>query len=78
MSFMHELRGIFGPQYRRFMMAFHTFSLWDMAIPLNHTEMTFLTGHPSRNILPMIEIPAFDLDVPFRLDVTGITTSNGT
>jgi hypothetical protein len=78
MFFMHELRSIFGPQYRRFIMAFSTFSLWDMAIPSYHIDMTLLTGHPSGDILPVIEIPTFYLDIPFWLNVTGITTSNGT
>jgi hypothetical protein len=59
-------------------MAFNTFSLWDMAIALNHAEMTFLTGHPSGNILPVIEVPAFDLDIPFRLNMTGSTPSDRT
>jgi len=78
MFFMHDLRGIFGTQYHRFFMAFDTFSLWHMAIPLNHTEMTFLTGHPSSDILPMIEIPTFDFNVPFGLDVARGTSSNST
>jgi hypothetical protein len=57
-------------------MALYTFPLRDMTIPLDHTEMAFLTGHPPGNIFLMIEIPAFDLDIPFRLNMTGSTTSD--
>jgi hypothetical protein len=59
-------------------MALHTFSLWDMAVPLNNTEMAFLAGHPPRDILPVIEAPAFDLDVTFGLDMAGSATPYGT
>jgi len=59
-------------------MTFHTFSLRDMAIPLNHTEMAFLTGYPSGDILLVIKVPALDPDVTFGLDMTGSTTPYGT
>jgi hypothetical protein len=59
-------------------MAFHTFSLRDMAIPLNNTEMAFLTSHPSGDILSVVEVPSLDPDVPLRLDMTGSTTPYGT
>jgi hypothetical protein len=59
-------------------MAFNTFSFWHMAVPLNDAEMAFLTGHPPSNILPMIEVPAFNPDVPFGLDMAGSTASYGT
>jgi hypothetical protein len=59
-------------------MAFHTFSLGDMGIPLNNTEMAFLTGHPSGDILSVIEVPALDADITLRLDMTGSTTPYGT
>jgi len=59
-------------------MALETFSLRDMAIPLHNIHMALFTGYPSGNILPMIETPAFDLNVPFRLDVTGGTTPYST
>jgi hypothetical protein len=59
-------------------MALHTFSLGDMGIPLNNTEMAFLTGHPSGDIFSVIEVPALHLDVTFRLNMTGSTTSYGT
>jgi hypothetical protein len=49
-----------------------------MTISLNHAEMALLTGYPSCNILFMIEAPTFDLDIPFRLDMTGGTPSYGT
>jgi len=59
-------------------MAFDTFSLWHMAIPLNNTEMASLTGHSPRNIFPVIEVPTFDLDVPFRLNMAGSAAPYGT
>jgi hypothetical protein len=48
-----------------------------MTIPLNHAEMAFLTGHPSRDVLFVIEVPAFDLNIPFRLDMAGRAASDG-
>jgi hypothetical protein len=49
-----------------------------MAVPLDHTEMAFLTGHPSRYVLSVIEVPALDLNIPFRLDMAGRAASDGT
>jgi hypothetical protein len=59
-------------------MAFHTFSLWDMAIALDHAEMALFAGHPSCDILPMIETPAFDLNIPFRFDMARSTPADRT
>jgi hypothetical protein len=59
-------------------MAFQTFSLWNMAIPLNDTKMAFLTSHPSGDIFLVIKVPALDSDVTLRLDMTGGTTPYGT
>jgi hypothetical protein len=59
-------------------MTFYTFSLRDMTIPLNNAEMALLTSHSSGNILPVIEVPAFDLDVPFRFHMTRSTTPDRT
>jgi hypothetical protein len=78
MFFMQDLRGILSAHNFRLVMALDTFSLWYMAIPLNYTEVTFFTGHPSCNILTMIEIPSLDLNVPFGLDVARGTTPYGT
>jgi hypothetical protein len=78
MFFVHEWGGIFGIQYLRFFIAMETFPLRDMAISSNDIDMTLFTGHPSRNILPVIEAPAFDLDIPFRFNMAGGATSNGT
>jgi len=78
MFFMQDLRGILGAHNLRLVMALDTFSLRYVAIPLNHTEVTFFTGHPSCNILTMIEIPSFDPNVPFGLDVARGTTPYGT
>jgi hypothetical protein len=78
MFFMHDLRGIFGTQYHRFIMAFYTFSLGDMTIPLHNTEMAFLTSHPSGNIFPVIKIPTFDFNIPFGFDMTRSTTPYST
>jgi hypothetical protein len=78
MILMHELRGIFGAQYFRYIMALDTFSLWNMGVSLHDIVMALLTGHPSFNILPMIETPTFDLNVPFGLNMTRGTTAYGT
>jgi len=60
------------------MMALEAFPLRDMAIALHHIHMALLTGHPSCNILPMIETPALDFNIPFGLDVAGGATPHGT
>ena len=52
-------------------MTFDTFSLRHMAISLNDAEMAFLACHPSRDVLLVIKVPAFDLNIPFGLDMTG-------
>jgi hypothetical protein len=78
MFLMHELGGILRAQYDRLIMAFTTFPLGDMAIPPHNTEMTFLTSHPSGDILPMIKIPTFDFNIPFGFDMTRSTTPYGT
>jgi hypothetical protein len=69
MILVHGLRGVFGTQEFRFVMALDTFPLRDVGVSLHHIDMTLLTDNPSRNILPMIETPAFDLNVSFRLHV---------
>ena len=59
-------------------MALNTFPRWDMAVSLHHIDMALLTNNVSCNILPMIETPAFDFDVPFGLNMTRGTTAYGT
>jgi hypothetical protein len=59
-------------------MALETFSLRDVAVSLHDIHMALLAGHPSCNILPMIEAPAFDFNIAFGLDVTGGTAPDGT
>jgi hypothetical protein len=76
MFLMHELGGIFRRQEDRFIMTFQTLSFRDMAISLHNAEMALLTGDPSGNILPVIKAPAFDLDIPFGLDMAGGTSSH--
>jgi hypothetical protein len=49
-----------------------------MAISPNHTEMAFLTSHPSGNIFPVIKIPTFDFNIPFGFDMTRSTTPYST
>ena len=78
MFLMHELRGIFRAQEDGFIMTLDTLSLGDMAVSLHNAEMALLTGNPSGNILPVIETPSFDLDIPFGLDMAGGTSSYGT
>jgi hypothetical protein len=77
MILMHELRGIFGPQYLGFFMTLSTFPLRDMTISLNDINMAFFAGYPSFNILPMIEAPTFNFNVSFGLNMTGGTTTDG-
>ena len=71
MLLMHELSGIFGRKDLGFIMALDAFSLRDMAIPSNHIAMAPLALHPSCNILSVVKIPAFDLDIPFGLRMAG-------
>jgi hypothetical protein len=69
MIFMHELRGIFRVQYFEFTMALETLPLRNMTITLNHIDMTLFTDDPPGDILPMVKIPSFDIDVSFGLNV---------
>jgi hypothetical protein len=78
MFLMHELRGIFCAQDDRFIMTFHTLSFRDMAISQNDTEMAFFTGDPPFDILFVIKVPTFYLNIPFGLDMTGRTPSDRT
>jgi hypothetical protein len=78
MILMHELRGIFGPQYLGFFMTLSTFPLRDMTISLNDINMAFFAGYPSFNILPMIEAPTFNFNVPFGLNMTRGATAYST
>jgi len=50
----------------------------DMAVPSYHIDMTLFTGNASCNIFSMIEVPTFDLNVPFGFDVARGTSSNST
>jgi hypothetical protein len=59
-------------------MALDAFPLWDMGVSLHDIVMAPLTDNPSCNILPMIETPTFDLNVPFRLHMTRGTAAYGT
>jgi len=77
MILMHELRGIFCSQYCRLIVALNTFSLRHMGVSLNDINMALFTGHASRYVLPVIEVPAFDFDVPLRLEMTGSATPYG-
>ena len=77
MFLVQRLRGIFRGQNRRFIMAFNAFSFRDMGIPLNNTEMALFAGNPSCDILSVIEVPTFDLDISFGLHMAGGTSSDG-
>ena len=72
---MKRLRGVFCHEYLRFIMAFEALSLRHMVIPLNHTEMTLLAGNPAINILTMVEIPTFNIDVAFGCNMAGSAPS---
>jgi len=69
MFLMHEGRGMLGIQYFGFIMALKTLPLRDMTISLNDMNMALLAGDPAGDILPVIEIPALDVDVAFGLNV---------
>jgi hypothetical protein len=71
MILMHELRGILRGQQLRFVMALDALPFRNVAIPLNDVDMAPLTDHPPGNILPVIEIPPFDFNISFGLDMTG-------
>ena len=75
---VHQLRGIFGAQEHRIVMTLDTLPFRDMAVSFDHVEMALFAGHTSFDIFPMIETPAFDIDVALRLKVAGGTTPNGT
>jgi hypothetical protein len=47
-----------------------------MAISLHNAEMALLASDASGNILFVVEVPAFDPDIPFRLHVAGGTSPN--
>jgi hypothetical protein len=49
-----------------------------MGISPHNINMTPFTGHASCNIFPMIEIPTFDLNIPFGFDVARGTSSHRT
>ena len=70
-------RAIFCHEYLRFVMAFKALSLRHMGIPLNHAEMALLAGNPSLDVLAVIEIPTFDIDIAFGCYMAGGTTSHG-
>jgi hypothetical protein len=74
---MHELRGIFRSQYGRLIVALNTFPFRHMGISLDDIDMALFTGHSSRYVLSVIEVPALDFDVSLRLQVAGSTTSDG-
>jgi hypothetical protein len=78
MILMHELRGIFGRQNFRFVMALNAFSFGDMGVSLNDMDMTSFAGDPSGNIFTVIETPALHVDIPFRFNMTGGTASHRT
>jgi hypothetical protein len=75
---VEQFRGILGAQNFRFIMALHTFALRNMTIPLDNAQVAFLTGHPSCNILSVIEIPPLYFDIPLWCEMTGGTSTDGT
>jgi hypothetical protein len=54
-------------------MTLQAFPFWDMTIALNHIHVAMLTLYSSLNILSMIEIPSFNINIPFGLNMTGLT-----
>ena len=78
MFLVQQLGGKFRTQEDGFIMTFQALSLGDMAISLDNAEMALLASDPPGNILFMIEAPPLDPDIPFRLDVAGGTSPDGT
>jgi len=76
MHLVHKLSGIFGRKDLGFTMALNAFPFWDMAIPLNHIDMAPLAFNSSCNILPVVKVPAFDLDIALGFDMAGDTASH--
>ena len=74
MVFVDVLGSVFCRQDCRLIVALHTFSLRHVGVPLNNIGMALLAGHTSRDVLSMIEVPACNLDVSLRLDMTRSTT----
>jgi hypothetical protein len=72
---VHELSRIFGAQYLWLIVALDTFPLRNMTIPLNNVDMAPLTDDPPCNILPMIKIPTFDLNISFGFEMARGTPS---
>jgi hypothetical protein len=78
MFLMHEGGGMPRVEYLGFMMALETLPFRDMTVSLNDMNMALLAGDPPGDILPVIEIPALDADVAFRLNVTRSAPPHGT
>jgi hypothetical protein len=78
MIFVLELRGVLGAQDLGFVMTLDTLSFRYVAVPLDHIEMTLLTGHPSFDVFPMVETPTLDFDVSLRLEVARGATADRT
>jgi len=58
--------------------ALDALSFWNMAIPLQYAEMASFTGNSSRDIFSVIKVPSLNVDVSFRLNVAGGTSSHRT
>jgi len=75
MFFMHERFSVLCSQQALVLMTLKTFPFGHVAIALKNMNMTLLTSNPSGNILSVIEIPTFHLNIPFGFDMTGFTAS---
>jgi len=73
-----ELRGVLGDQELRFVVALDALPFRHMAVPFDYVEMTLLAGHPPLDVFPVVEIPAFDIDVALRLEVAGGASADRT
>ena len=72
---MKELRRVLCGKNVGFVMTFETLPFGHMAISLDDAHVAFLAGNPSFDVLPVIEVPALDLNISLRFDVTGRATS---
>ena len=78
MILMHELRGIFSAQYLWLIVALNALPFRDMAISFYDIEMAPFADYASFNVLPMIETPPFDLDIPLRFHMARSAATDGT
>jgi hypothetical protein len=77
MVLMKRFGRILGAQDLRFIMALHALPLRNVTVPLDNTDVAFLAGYSSHDVLPVIEVPSIHFDITFGLKVAGSTSPDG-